>query len=239
MSEPNLKESFGNLGLYLVEKAQKEIRELHQKTLFQKADIKMRFIDKKNESSMRIRKLFIESYNRMTNEFMSSTLLKGKETFLNFKNKLILDLKSSLQSLIKEKINKNYSKYKNFLIKNIQDIRNFVDRPHKIELLFNLKDYGYFNKNSEELNKLFKNPIEIKKDQEEFIGGFKVLLDNGLICYDYKIGVLIDKISTNIQMEISKIVNDKEIKALESQFEEYCQNKKLKIAGILKDYDQI
>ncbi len=239
MSEKNLKESFGNLGLYLVEKAKNEIRELHQQTLFQKADIKKRFIDKKNESSLRTRNLFIESYNRMTNEFMSSTLLKGKETFLYFKHKLILDLKSSLQSLIKEKINKNYSKYKNFLIKNIQDIRNFVDKPQKIELLFNSKDYKYFNKNSEEMTKLFKNPIEIKKDQEEFIGGFIVLLGNGLISYDYRIGTLIDKISTNIQMEISKIVIDKEIKLLESQFEEYCQNKKSKIAGILKDYDQI
>ena len=72
-----------------------------------------------------------------------------------------------------------------------------------------------------------------------YIGGFKISLVGGVISYDYTIDTLINKNSSFIQMQIAKIVNDSEIKAIEKEFEEYIINQKQLITEYLKEYDQI
>jgi hypothetical protein len=86
---------------------------------------------------------------------------------------------------------------------------------------------------------IFENPVEINKDQIDYIGGFKIALIGGVISYDYTIDTLINKNSSYIQMEISKIVNDSEIKTIEKDFEEFIATQKQKITNYLKEYDQI
>jgi len=44
--EKELKKQLGNLGRYLIQKAEIEIKELNQKTLFQKAEIKKRILER-------------------------------------------------------------------------------------------------------------------------------------------------------------------------------------------------
>ncbi|MHA1932092.1 MAG: hypothetical protein ACW96X_06105 [Promethearchaeota archaeon] len=198
--------------MYLVEKAQKEIKNFNQQTLFQKAEIKKRFFERS---------------------------LKGKEKFMGLKNRLIKDLKSSLATLIKEKIEKNYPKYIEFLMNNIREIKDTINKPHEIELIFNSRDYNYLLKDYSIIQGLFKNPVEIDKDAEDFIGGFKILLVGGTISYDYTIDNLIDIKSSFIQMEISKIVNDLEIKQIEENFNKFIQNQKTQISEYLEQYDQI
>jgi len=223
----------------MIEKAQKEIMDLNQQTLFQKAEIKKRYIDKTLERSSKIRKRFAKNYTNYLNQSLSSTLLKGKEIVLIIKNKLINNLKITLNSLISEKINKNYANYIKYLIDLIKNVKPNIEKHKDIELLLNSKDYDYFLKNFSKLENLFEVPVEIHEDKKDFIGGFKVTLGGGLISYDYTIKNLIDKNSVFIQMEISKIIDNIEIKSIENKFDNLIQVQKNKITEVLRRYDQI
>ena len=86
---------------------------------------------------------------------------------------------------------------------------------------------------------MFEVPVEIHEDKKDFIGGFKVTLGGGLISYDYTIKNLIDKNSVFIQMEISKIIDNIEIKSIENKFDNFLQVQKNKITEVLRRYDQI
>jgi len=212
---------------------------LNQKTLFQKAEIKKRFFERSQERSLRLKDHLIETYEQFLNQSLSSTLLKGKEKFLGVKNNLIKELKVSLFIVIKNKIKKNYSGYINYLLKSIEKVKNTIDNPQEIEIIFNSNDYNYFIKNFDKIVDLFKNPVEINKDPRDFIGGFKISLTGGTISYDYTIDNLINKASSFIQMEIAKIVNDSEIKEIEKEFVNFINKHKEKITEYLKLYEQI
>lgn len=223
----------------MIEKAQKEIMDLNQQTLFQKAEIKKRYIDKTLERSSKIRRRFAKNYTNYLNQSLSSTLLKGKEIVLIIKNKLINNLKTTLNSLINEKINNNYANYIKYLIDSIKNVKPNIEKHKDIELLLNSKDYDYFLKNFSKLENLFEVPVEIHEDKKDYIGGFKVTLGGGLISYDYTIKNLIDKNSVFIQMEISKIIDNIEIKSIENKFDNFIQVQKSKITEVLRKYDQI
>jgi len=223
----------------MIEKAEKEIKDLNQQTLFQKAEIKKQYMDKTLERSSKIRKRFAKNYTNYLNQSLSSTLLKGKETVLILKNKIINELKKKLNSLISEKINKHYANYINYLINSIKGIKPNLKKHQEIELLLNSKDYDYFLKNYSKVENLFEAPVEIHEDQKDFIGGFKVILGGGLISYDYTIENLINKNSVYIQMEISKIIENIEIKSIENKLDNLIQVQKHKITEVLRTYDQI
>ncbi len=152
---------------------------------------------------------------------------------------MIKGLKDSLFNLIRDKIEKNYPGYITYLLKSINGLKNSVDKPQGIELILNFKDYKYFIKNFDKVAGIFKNPIEINKDQHDFIGGFKISLIGGVISYNYTIDNFIDKYSSFIQIEISKIVDDSEIKESEKEFENFIQNQKEKISEYLRFYEHI
>lgn len=165
--------------------------------------------------------------------------MKIKERFLTSKNNLVADLTNELYQLIKEKINKNYENYLKFLLDTIKKNIDNLDKYQKITILFNSKDYNYFSKNLDKIQNLFNNSVEIKKNNIEIIGGFKILLNEGKINYDYSISNLIDKNSIYIEIEFSKNVSDSNIKEIEEQFEDFIQNQKLRIERHLKEYDRI
>jgi len=212
---------------------------LSQKTLFQKAEIKKRFFERSNERSQRLKDHFIETYEHFLNQSLSSTLLTGKDKFLGLKNNLIQELKRSLFNLIENKIKKNYPGYVNYLLKSIEQVKGTIEKQQDLEILFNSRDYNYFIKNFEKINALFDNPVEIDKDQHDFIGGFKISLIGGIISYDYTINNLINKLSSFIQIEIAKIVDDSEIKEIEKEYVKFINNQKGKITEYLKYYEQI
>ena len=200
---------------------------------------KKRYIDKTLERSSKIRKRFVKNYTNYLNQSLSSTLLKGKEIVLIIKNRLINNLKTTLNSLINEKINNNYANYIKYLIDSIKNVKPNIEKHKDIELLLNSKDYDYFLKNFSKLENLFEVPVEIHEDKKDFIGGFKVILGGGLISYDYTIKNLIDKNSVFIQMEISKIIDNIEIKSIENKFDNLIQVQKNKITEVFRSYDQI
>lgn len=223
----------------MVEKAQKEIKNLNQQTLFQKAEIKKRYMDKTLERTSRIRKRFAKKYINYLNQSLSATLLKGKEITLNIKNRFIRDLITAINSIISERINKNYENYINYLIESIKKVKPNLEKQQEIEFIFNAKDYDYFLNNYSKLENLFKNPVEIHEVPDDFIGGFKVILGGGLISYDYSISNLIDKNKVSIQMEISKIISNIEKKSIENKFDHFIQIQKNKMTEVLRKYDQI
>ena len=237
--EKDLKERFGNLGLYLVEKAKEEIKEINRQNLFQKAEIRKRYIDRANESSLRTRGHFIETYNQYLNSMLSKTLIDSKEEVLKIKNQLVEKLKNIIKNYLKDNIEDSYSNYINFLIHKIKENKDFIDKPSKIIILFNSKDFNYFNENTNKLKNLFKNAIEIKKDPHQSIGGFKVILANGDISVDYSVDDIINKNLSIIQQEFSNIISDSEIKEIESNFENFIQNQKKGIEQYLVNYDRI
>ncbi|MHA2184120.1 MAG: V-type ATP synthase subunit E [Promethearchaeota archaeon] len=222
-----------------MEKAQEEIKDLTQKTLFQKAEIKKRFLERGAERSLRLRQQFIESYEQFLNQSLSSTLLNGKEKFLKLKNNLIIELRKSLFNLIEINIEKKYPAYIDFLLNSIREVTKTIDKPQEIELIFNERDYSYFLKEHDKIENLFQNPVEINKDRRDYIGGFKISLIGGVISYDYTIDSIIDKISPFIQMEISKIVIDVKIKEIENDFEKFVKKQKQQITEHLRKYDQL
>ena len=227
------------MGLYLIEKAKKEIKEFNQQSVFQKGEIKKRVFERSADRSSKLREHFKDNYDHFLNQSLSSTLLNGKAKFLDLKNQLIKELKKSLFDLIEEKIKTNYSMYIEFLLKKIKEIKVSIDKPQEIELIFNSQDYKYLMKNYGKIQDLFKNPVEINKDKDDFIGGFKISLVGGIITYDYTIDNLINTKSSFIQMEIAKLINDSEIKQIEQNYNLFIQNQKTKIEEYLKKYDQI
>jgi vacuolar-type H+-ATPase subunit E/Vma4 len=80
--ETDLKKNVGALGMFMIDKAQQEIKEIHRKTLFQKAEIRKEYLKKKSEGSSRIKTIFIETYTQFFNNYLTSALLKSKEKIL-------------------------------------------------------------------------------------------------------------------------------------------------------------
>ncbi len=237
--DKELKEQFGKLGLYLIDKAQREIKDINQNMLLQKAEIKKRHIEKIFESSKRMRNQFIETYNQFLNSTLSQTLLNIKESILNLKKRLIKELKISLKNLIKEKIDKEYSYYINSLINRIKEVSPIIDKPPRVTVLLNNTDFNYFNENFAKIEDIFKNEVGITKTTTDFIGGFKVITPNEDILYDYSIDNLISKKSSLIEIEFSRVFSESEVKNLEKDFEQFIQKKKLDIDEFLREYDRI
>ncbi len=153
------------------------------------------------------------------------------------KNKLLKELKNKIYELLKEKMNQFYSDYIKYLLDYITDNVDIIDKYKKIVLLLNSRDYNFFNKNPDEIKSLFKNSIEINKAPHKFIGGFKIILSDEEIFYDFSIDNIINKNLTFIQKELSKIISESEIKEIEQEFERFIQEQKLGIEAYLRKYD--
>jgi vacuolar-type H+-ATPase subunit E/Vma4 len=237
--ERQFKESFKNLALAMIENAKNEIKDINEQTLYQRAELKKRYIEENKDISQKIRNNFIDTYNRLLNQSISSMLLSSRKSLLNLKNKLINELKDSIFNVLLEKINNNYSIYIDYVLNMINSISYNFDKSVEIEILLNERDYDYFIKNTDKLKSIIKNDIAISNANKDFAGGFKILLSHGKISYNYTLKNIINKNSTLIQVEISKIVDDSSIREIEKNFEEFIENQKLKIEQFLRNYDNI
>ncbi|MFX1380636.1 MAG: V-type ATP synthase subunit E family protein [Promethearchaeota archaeon] len=235
----NIKERFGRLGLYLIDKAKNEIKVIDQQSLFQIAEMKKKYRERISDSSSKIKTNFIETYNKRLNNSLSSTLLKIKEETLNVKNALISKLIIDLNQLLEKKINKNYSNYLKFLLEIFNRIKHLIDKPPEIVINLNSRDYEYFIKNFDKIQKIFENNVTLNPSTEEFIGGFRILQTRMNISYDFSITSLINKKRSLIEIEFSKIFSDiyLEINEIIQNYEKFIQNQKLAIRDYLKNYD--
>ncbi len=207
--------------------------------LYQKTEIKKNYLKRVNENFIRIKNQFIEAYNNFLNESLTSNLIQAKESILNLKNNFLDDLKHELINQLEEIITRNYSNYLNFLIEKIKSSLEIIDKPPKVIILLNQKDFSAINRDLSKIENLFKNKIEIISSEEDFIGGFKVILEDGKISYNYSIDNLLLKNVIVIEKHLSQIFSKIEMEKLQIDFERYIENKKQEIKEYLKEYDQI
>lgn len=239
MPEEEVKERMGKLGLYIINKAKEEIKDINQRFLSQKAEIKLRTLDRTNESISKLRDQFSEMYDRLLNNTLTSSLMKTNAKALGLKNRLLDDLKEDLTKLIIEKIEKNHSDYVSFLFNTIKRNINLLDKSPQVKLYFNERDFQYFSKNYKPLAELFKNPILLNKSSKPMIGGFRVQSSGNKMTLDYTVDNLIEKSQTNIQKIFSNRISDQKIKELTSNYEIEIKNKKEDLEEYLNRYDRI
>jgi len=225
--------------LYLINQAENDIKNINQQTLSQIAEAKKKNKERTRDSSLKMKAHFNETFNKLLNSSLSSTLLKIKEEVLKSKNKLKLELISDVTELINDKIKNNYSGYTNFILKTLENIKYIIDKPPEIMIILNSRDYEFFGKNSELIEKIFKNKVLIKKSEKNFTGGFICVVLSANISYNYTIENQLKKNSSIIEIEFSKIFSDSEsdIKKLENDYVQFIQNQKLAIDNYLKDYE--
>lgn len=227
------------MGLYLINKAQNEINELSQQSLIQKASIKKNLNKKINDETLKIKNKYFKTNDRFLNNLLTSNLLETNQNLLNLKKKLIYELKLDITAGIEKKIKNNYAQYTNYILNQIKQIQDFIDKPPEVVLIFNLKDYSSFSNSFKIKLKYFSNPVKIIKSEEGFIGGFKVALYEGSLSYNYTIDNTIIENSTIIENEFIKITSESKIKDIEKDFEFFIQNQKIGMEGYLKKYDRL
>lgn len=125
------------------------------------------------------------------------------------------------------------------MLDQIKNNSNLVGKASNVVLILNSRDYNSLVKKPNKTKKIFNSNFELKESEDDFIGGFKTISIDGTILYDYSFDILIEKKKDIIQKEFSKIISDANIKELGIKFENFVQNKKLEIDGILKNYDRI
>ncbi|MFX0031478.1 MAG: V-type ATP synthase subunit E [Candidatus Hodarchaeota archaeon] len=234
-----MKEQFGQLGLYLTNKAEEEIKEINQQMLFQKAEIKKSYIKRVNEISIRIKNQFVEKYNQFLNKSLSSNLLQAKESILKLKNKFLKDLNRELINQIEKNISDNYNNYLNFLITYIKNSIHLIDKPPKLILILNSRDFSKAKNRILSIKNLFKSEIELISSKDSFIGGFKAIIGDSEITYNYSIDNLLTKNLIKIENQLTKIFSEAEMENVQIEFENYIKHKKNGIEEYIKEYDQL
>ncbi len=225
--------------MYLINQAENDIKKINQQTLFQIAEGKKKNKERARESSLKMKAQFNETYNKLLNSSLSSTLLKIKEEVLKSKNKLMLELVSDLTDLINNKIKKNYSEYTQFILETLENVKYIIDKPPELIISFNSRDYEFFINNKELLAKIFKNKVKLKKSETHFTGGFVCIAATGNLSYNYTIENQLKKHTSIIEIEFSKVFLDSEsdIKTLENDYAQFIQSQKLAVDDYLKDYE--
>lgn len=244
-SEHNLSESensdrkyFGKLGIFLINKAKDEIRELSKQTLFQKTEIRKRILETISQRSIKMRKNFKETYLKFLNNSLSTTINNAKEKSLKLENLLLKDLKEEIFRILEQKIEHKYSKYQAFLENKLRDAETKLQRRSQMELILNHKDYGN-DKITKAINDIFGKNIKIRKDKEDFLGGFKIQSQKKNLTYDFTLSTAIKRNNKYIEKKFSKIFCDAEVKRLEDEFIDFIKNQRNNIRGYLEEYDRI
>jgi vacuolar-type H+-ATPase subunit E/Vma4 len=239
LDEENLKKNTGKLGLYMIEDAQQEIKNIQRKILFQKAEIRKDYEERTLRSSQKIREDFKIRFNEILNKSLASTLMDSKNQILQLKNDIIKDLRSYLNKGIGEIIDQRYENYIKFIVNHLKSIQSSIDYGGDIEILFNSRDYEYFSKNFSKIKEIFKTHLIIEKSSEEHIGGFKISLIDFKMIFDNTIDSLIAKNFAEIEMEFSKIISDVNYQKINDQFEETLKNNRKNIEMYLRKYDEL
>ncbi len=235
-----MKTQFGELGIYLIEKAKKEIKEKNQQMLFLKAEIKKKNSDNFENKSQKLKKNYLNQFNKELNTNLSSTLLNSKERILRFKNKLINECIIDLQNELKKRIEKNYSGYSQYLLDSISQVyRNNKNMLKNSILYFNERDYAYLNKNSEIIEKITKKKGKKEISNQITLGGFILQENDGEITFNYNLSSIIYENRDLIEIQFSELIPDSEIKDLQKEFELFVNKKKEEIKNHLIKYDKI
>jgi len=225
--------------MHLIEHAKDKIKDLNQEMLFRKAEIKKRYRNRLDSKSSQIREQFIGDYNNILNTNLSSTLLESKNRILDLKNNLIKIFIEDLRDEIEKRIQNNYEGYVQYILNLVRSIKDKDSIPKSSILYFNERDAEYFSSNVEKITNILNKEFEIKETSKVKIGGFILEQIEGEISFDYTIDNIIEDNYSLIEMQFSDIIKDTEIKKLQTEFEDFINDKKKKIEEFLINYDRI
>jgi vacuolar-type H+-ATPase subunit E/Vma4 len=241
MAEENkqLKSRIGKLGMYLIDQARNKIKDLNQQILFRKGEIKKKYRELEEKKSKNLRNEFIVDYNHILNTNLSSTLLDSKEKVLTFKNRIISNFINDLYAELENRIKNNYSDYQSYIIKQIEEIKSEVDNPHEIIIYFNSRDFKFFKNSVNKIENIIGRGFKIEEDPKIEIGGFKLENAKQKILFNYTLESVIQKNYSMIETKFTSIIADSKIKDLQTEFEEFINQKKKDREEILVEYDRI
>ena len=176
-NDSKLKKEFGNLGLYLVENAENEIKEIERKQVLLNSSLKKRRNERIEQILNKKAKQFKDQYNSQINESTVSILLDIKSQLLDLKNKLITKLKNDFKEEIALKISKNYDHYINYLLKIMKEkVDDLKVHKKKMTFILNSKDYNHLNNHKGLLQSLKIDNYELRKSEKETIGGYILII---------------------------------------------------------------
>ena len=228
MEQNELKEKkeFGNLGLYLVENAEDEIKEIERKQVLLNSSLKKRKNERIEQILNKKVKQFKDQYNSQINESTVSILLDVKNQLLNLKNKLIFNFKNDFKEELALKISKNYDQYINYLLKIIKEEVDNLKVPNKMKLILNSNDYDYLNNHKELLQSLQIDNYELQKSEKDSIGGYILVIPEESFILNYmlenQINLKTNAFESLLTRELSPLeesyydINDKFEKSIEA-----------------------
>ena len=184
-SEFNLKKEFGKLGLYLVENAENEIKEVERKQVLLNSSLKKRTNERIEQILNKKKKQFKDQYNSQINESTVSILLDVKNKLLDLKNKLIFDFKNDFKEELALKISKNYDQYIKYLLKLMKEKVDDLKVHKKMTFILNSNDYNYLNNHKGLLQSLKIDNYELRKSEKESIGGYILIIPEESFILNY------------------------------------------------------
>jgi vacuolar-type H+-ATPase subunit E/Vma4 len=235
----DLKERFGHLGMYLIEKAQEEIKNLNQQILFQKAEIKKRYRERTEDRSEKLRNQFIKAYNQKINNQLTESILYSKDRVLKLKNQLVNRLIKELVKDLEQKIDSNYSNYINYLQNSLEKNKRIFEYILEPILTFTPRDYEYFSENKKKINSILNKSIKIKESNKEFLGGYIIESEVDEISYNYTFGEIIQDKMSIVEKVLVSVISESDVKDLQVKFEKFTDDQKEKIEEYLIEYDGI
>ncbi len=234
----DLNKSFGKIGIFLMEKAQKEVNKFLENSEKLKTELEIKLLKSIDKRKVRMRQEFINQYNEIINKFKSDSILKLRESFLERKNEIIDIFKTFLLDSIRKDIVANIKKYHEFLGVKYKEMMPMIKEEATL-LSFNKRDYDFFKKNPESLKKIFLKNCQINNKVIQSIGGFVANSKEGLISFDYTLENLINKQIDFINFEFEKLFEKLEIDKIEFECENKIEELKQKILRFLEEFDKI
>ncbi|MBN1215933.1 MAG: hypothetical protein JXA99_10905 [Candidatus Lokiarchaeota archaeon] len=236
----DLKKDFGKLGMFLIEKANTEIKKKNQQMLFEKAEIKRKNGEKLIEKSKNIKNNFLFKIFQELNEILSSTILNNKKILLEQENNLINEFIKELKAKLEKGVKHNQSKYYNFILNLIKQIFSDNKKSLKNSIIhFSKNDFMHFSQNKAELDKIIDKNTKIEQAEDIILGGFKITQDKGQIIFNFDISNIIKENRSLIDIYFSKLFSDSNVKILQQEFENFINKKKKEIKNYLIKYDEI
>ena len=184
-NDSKLKKEFGNLGLYLVENAENEIKEIERKQVLLNSSLKKRKNERIEQILNKKAKQFKDQYNSQINESTVSVLLDIKNQLLELKNKLITNFKNDFKEEIALKISKNYDQYIKYLLKLMKEKVDDLKVHKKMTFILNSNDYNYLNNHKGLLQSLQIDNYELQKSEKESIGGYILIIPEESFILNY------------------------------------------------------
>ncbi|MCP4761679.1 MAG: hypothetical protein GY870_07845 [archaeon] len=192
----DFKEQFKSIGLSLAKKAKKEVKDFRKKGNSFITDLNREFIEKVKQELFDSTAKFIKEYEYKLNRQISDNIKLLNDTMLQKKAELYNNFNEILIKTINEKIQSNYTEYKNFINKTLEKhIKMFNSEIH---IQLNQNDQKIFN----EISKGFKNKQFIQvKEPLNSIGGY--------IISNRENSLIIDETIENLLALKEDIINQK------------------------------